>query len=265
MFLRAALAASCLALLTFFVGDLVGEEHEEAVFAASLVALWMGGASFAYLASHLTSLLVLAAGLVWGFLLALTAAICIQNGDLSINWFPFVLALLLGPLAATLSLLPVYFARAKLFHFGAMLFGLLALAALITASHLGLLPLVHRVTAPPADYDLEAVKALISPEPAIFGKNMTEYEVVRNSGPSTVPGGTYDVEFYIDNRLVSFDRATSTLGPGEENHYSGRGQCDFAPGIHRFRLIVDARNRLKEIDESNNVFEGTFEVTKAAN
>jgi hypothetical protein len=254
-----------LALLTFFVGDLVGEEHQEAVFVASLVALWMGGASFAYLASHLTSLLVLAAGLVWGFLLALTAAICIQNGHLSINWLPFVLALLLGPLALTLTLLPVYFARAKLFHFGTMLVGLLALAAISTASHLALLPLVHRLTAPPADYDLEAVKAVISPNPAIFGEKMTEHEVVRNSGPSTVPGGTYEVEFYIDNRLVSFDRATSTLGPRHEIAYSSRLQCDFAPGVHSFRLIVDPENRLKEIDESNNILTGTFEVIKAGN
>lgn len=88
---------------------------------------------------------------------------------------------------------------------------------------------------------------------------------VENLGSDTIPARAYDVEFYVDGELVSFDRAPPLpLDLGMPATYSkDAGYFDFKPmrsGRVKYRLVLDPGNRLAEADESNNVVEGYVEV-----
>ncbi len=119
---------------------------------------------------------------------------------------------------------------------------------------------------PPGDYDLTGEVAQHSPGPIKSGDRVTFTYEVKNVGRSTIPAKSYDVEFYVDGRLVSFDRATSRIPAGESTTYSkaeGYYHVEgITPGKHAYRLMLDPRNGLAERDESNNVIEGTFKVAE---
>jgi hypothetical protein len=81
---------------------------KEEVFIAGF--LWSVGAVFALRPMPFRGAFAVAAGLVWGFLLSMSAAISIQNGRVSVCW-PAMIPVLLGPLplAFTITLLPIWF------------------------------------------------------------------------------------------------------------------------------------------------------------
>jgi subtilase family serine protease len=119
---------------------------------------------------------------------------------------------------------------------------------------------------PTGDYDLTGKVIKLSPNTINAGDRATFTYEVSNAGGSAIPAKSYDVEFYVDGKLVSFDRATSRIPTGKSTIYSKtEGYHDveaITPGVHAYRLVLDPQNRLAERDESNNVIEGKFEIAK---
>ena len=119
---------------------------------------------------------------------------------------------------------------------------------------------------PPGDYDLSGRVIEHDPSHIKIGDKITFTYEVRNAGTTSIPAKSYDVEFYVDGKLVSFDRATSGIAPGGRTVYSkaeGSYHVEgIASGLHTFRLVLDPRNKLAEWDESNNVVEGKFEAAE---
>jgi subtilase family serine protease len=104
----------------------------------------------------------------------------------------------------------------------------------------------------------------VSPAYIHVGDKVTFTYSVKNLGTSTLPDGTYDVDFYINGVLVSFDHATSSLIPGGSVSYSMAAPYYHfdakAPGQYNYKVVVDPTNRVQETDESNNVVLGSFVV-----
>lgn len=119
-------------------------------------------------------------------------------------------------------------------------------------------------TAMPGNYDLYAESVTYSPTNVTVGTPVVFDKVVRNLGADPIKGGTYNVDFFLDGKNISFDHDTSTIDPGKEVSYSmAKGYHHFMPqkpGIYHYRFIVDKENNLPETDESNNIITGTIVV-----
>ena len=87
---------------------------------------------------------------------------------------------------------------------------------------------------------------------------------VRNQGKEAAPEKSYEVELYVDDSLVNFDRGASSIDPDKSIHYSRfPPHYDFkptAPGTYTYRLIVDPKEALEESNERNNVATGSITV-----
>ena len=83
-------------------------------------------------------------------------------------------------------------------------------------------------------------------------------------GRDTVPGKTFEVDLYVDGKVVSFGHGTHELVAGQKIEYgmvAGSFHWQPAkPGKYRYRLVVDESNNLAETDEKNNVLAGEVEV-----
>lgn len=115
-------------------------------------------------------------------------------------------------------------------------------------------------------YDIKATYVKYSPE-NITLNNPVEFNYrIENCGEQEVPAKSYDVEFYVDNKLINWDYSTPKLKlKNGIVEYSTKNGSRYAPkklGKHTYKLVVDAKNRLKETDKANNVIEGVFVVTK---
>lgn len=122
--------------------------------------------------------------------------------------------------------------------------------------------------APPGNYDLAPGAISWSPDPVDVGDEVSFTYSVENRGTDAIPARTYEVEFYVGGKLVSFDRAPPLpLEPGLDSTYSNSpGYFDFKasePGKVRYRLVLDPGDRLSETDEANNVAEGDLDVQVA--
>ncbi len=110
------------------------------------------------------------------------------------------------------------------------------------------------------DYELTGKVIKHSPDPLRAGDGVTFTYEVKNAGRSAIPARAYEVEFYVDGRLVSFDRAASEIAPGGRSIYSkvegSRHVEGITPGVHHFRLVLDPQERLAERDETNKVIDG---------
>ena len=115
-------------------------------------------------------------------------------------------------------------------------------------------------------FDLTSFNFTVTPPEIHVGDRVGFTYTIINLGKSIVPAKTYDVELYVDGKLVAFDRATSPIGPGQQNRYVNPiGTWDSGTGPPRsvsYRLVIDPDNRILETDESNNVIIGSFEVKK---
>ncbi len=264
VFLLAALGSANVGLTAYLLSAYLPEDHHPTLLIISLIFLWTVGACSAAQGRNLSHIIVLMVGFVWGFMLTMSVAIDIQNMRSSTEWIPFLLAMLLLPIAAFIAVLPVYFLRSRITSAVPLLCLAAVLVGLDVAACKGLLPFTYKLVAPDANYDLAAGEVTFSPSPVVAGSDYSVAYSVRNLGPSTVPGKTYDVEFYINGRLAAFDRSTSTLNPGSSNTYQDQYHANLQPGVNRYRLVVDPDNRLIETDKSNNVVEGTFDVVSSA-
>lgn len=137
----------------------------------------------------------------------------------------------------------------------------LAVTALFSCGKL----IVIRI-APPGNYDLTSKSITYSPNPIKVGDEVIFTYTVDNLGKSDVPARTYEVDFYVNGRRVSFDESTSQIFAGLKTTYSkAEGYYHFKAtktGIYTYKLVIDPYNSLKETDETNNVIDGEFEVIK---
>jgi subtilase family serine protease len=123
-----------------------------------------------------------------------------------------------------------------------------------------------RWTAPPGDYDLAVSGISHVPAEVKAGDKVTFTYGVANLGKDGIPPGTYDVDFYVDGKRVSFDHRSSGLVPGADHgstYSMAEGHHHWQPakpGTYRYGLVLDEKNRLKESNEGNNLAEGTIEV-----
>lgn len=115
-------------------------------------------------------------------------------------------------------------------------------------------------------YDIKAVSVKYIPQNITLMEPVVFNYIIENYGKIEIPPKSYDVEFYIDNKLVNFDYATPKLKVVKGTvEYSTRGDSRYIPkklGKHKYKLIVDPKNRLNETNKKNNVIEGYFIVNK---
>jgi len=117
-----------------------------------------------------------------------------------------------------------------------------------------------------ADYDIKAVFVKFSPKKITLKNSIVFTYKIENEGGLDIPAKSYDVEFYIDNKLLNFDYATGKLIAEKGNViYStenGAGYIPKIPGKHTYKLVVNTKKLLKEANIKNNIIEGTFIVSK---
>ena len=97
------------AIIIYFGCDFINERHQGILLIAAAVLLWCVCAWKSLRSGHILYVPAVAAGLTWGFLIALTAAISIQNGRVSVWWPTMIPGLLLIPPVATITVLPFWF------------------------------------------------------------------------------------------------------------------------------------------------------------
>lgn len=248
------------ALLMYCVSEFLPEQYHCAMLIGSFVLLWFMGAQMAVSGISLTRLCLVMVGLFWGFLLALSAAVSIQNQSWSVNLVPLIIVLLLSPCAAVFLQLPLCFFRNRVVTYSSLLSTMALLMVLSVATREQSLSLLHKTAAPEAEYDIAAQAVSISPEPVVAGTEFSISYTIRNVGSTTIPASSYEVEFYLAGNLISFDRRTSTLHPAHSSTYCGQYDTDLPPGVHEYALVVDPGNTLPEMDEMNNTLNGSFVV-----
>ena len=123
-----------------------------------------------------------------------------------------------------------------------------------------------KLIAPSGNYDLTSKSITYLPNPVKVGDEVVFTYTVDNIGKSDVPAKTYDVDFYVNGKRVSFDHATSLIPSGLKTTYSmAKGYYHFKaskPGKYIYMIVIDPNNRLKEFNETNNVVQGVIEVTE---
>jgi len=116
------------------------------------------------------------------------------------------------------------------------------------------------------DFDLEAASLAYKPNPVRVGDKVVFNYTVRNNGTNTVLGRTYQVDLYLNARLISFDHGTSDLLPGRTTSYgSSGGHFHWQPtnaARYHYRFVVDEQNTVRERIETNNVLEGDIDVVQ---
>jgi len=114
--------------------------------------------------------------------------------------------------------------------------------------------------------DLSCPPVVHEPASVHVGDAVTFTYAVSNAGPGSAPGGRYELEFYVDGRLIGGDQRTSTIPPGRAVVYSKMpGAFHFRAGTtgeHNYMVVADPKHTLKETDESNNVRRGRFHVSE---
>lgn len=120
--------------------------------------------------------------------------------------------------------------------------------------------------APEGNYDLVAVELVHIPEQVVVGDEVVFVQHLANRGTDAIPGHTYRIDLYVDDKRVSYDYSTGRLRPGRNSTYSkSEGYYHFKPtepGTYTYRWVLDKEDNLPETDETNNVIEGTIVVAE---
>ena len=107
-----AIAYSSLsAIIAFLIPESLFNGRDDLIAIAFLVVLYLSVTAYAFRSPSLISLLGVAIGVSWGFLITLGVAISFQNQRVSVIWFEFSLALVVLPVMAILLALPIWLFR----------------------------------------------------------------------------------------------------------------------------------------------------------
>jgi hypothetical protein len=97
-------------------------------------------------------------------------------------------------------------------------------------------------TVPSGSLDIVVSSFTNRPSPVHVGSRVVFDYAIRNMGTTTIAGGTYSTDLYIDGRDVSFDHATSTIQPGDSIPYSmAPGHFHWQPtnsGRYHYSLVI---------------------------
>ena len=117
-----------------------------------------------------------------------------------------------------------------------------------------------------ADYDIKAVFVKHTPKEITLNNPVVFYYRIKNCGNNIIPAKTYDVKFYVDNKLKNFDYATAKLNvKNGVIEYATKGSSQYIPqklGKHTYKLVVAPKKILSFENKANNVIEGSFFVKK---
>ncbi len=114
----------------------------------------------------------------------------------------------------------------------------------------------------PAGPDLVADRVWTNPEVIHVGDGVIFNHSIHNVGASPAPGGSYDVDLFLDGAPLAADHDTVTLDPGKFTTYTCRGfhwTADKA-GVHTYKLTVTPKAASCELSSGNNILEGEFTV-----
>ena len=116
----------------------------------------------------------------------------------------------------------------------------------------------------PPQYDLTCSAFTYSPSKPVVGDALRFEYTIANFGKDAVPPNSYDIDLYLDDKLIAFDHGTKGMkGRPGRTVYAVPATEDsklITPGVHRYKLVIDSKNRLPESNERNNVREGTITV-----
>jgi len=112
--------------------------------------------------------------------------------------------------------------------------------------------------------DLSCTEVRFTPNPIRATEPIRFSCQLQNSGVANVSRHTYSVQLLVDDQVVFWAPGAVDILPGRQNQYSvDKDVWHFRmlkPGTYKYQVILDADHRVTEVDESNNVFQGQFEV-----
>ena len=112
--------------------------------------------------------------------------------------------------------------------------------------------------------DLRCPGVTFRPNPIRAGAPITFSCLLENLGDAKVSRQTYSIQLLVDGQIVFWGPGAVDIPPGGQNPFTvEKGVWHFRmlkPGIYTYQVILDADHRVTEVDESNNVFQGEFEV-----
>lgn len=80
---------------------------------------------------------------------------------------------------------------------------------------------------------------------------------IKNKGTGTLMPNTYEIEFRVDGKLVSFDKATSGIKPGQTITY--KSQKTFYPSKKRPSIFYELVTKIKYKNPSEVILHGKSE------
>jgi peroxiredoxin len=112
--------------------------------------------------------------------------------------------------------------------------------------------------------DLQCQEVTLGPKPIRAAEPIAFSCRLENRGDVKVSRQTYSVQVLIEDQVVFWGPGTVDVPPGQSNIF----QVDpdvwqvrmRKPGTYKYKVILDADHRLTEADESNNIFQGEFQV-----
>jgi hypothetical protein len=113
-------------------------------------------------------------------------------------------------------------------------------------------------------YSLTCKSIFIDPDPVYVGDKVVFTYTIGNIGTNAVIGGTYEIEFYIDDQMVSFDHGTLTLYSRGENTYSmSDGYWNWIAnkaGPHTCHVNIVPKKTLNQSKKYDNITTKSFIV-----
>lgn len=103
---------------------------------------------------------------------------------------------------------------------------------------------------------VEIVEQKVTENRTSMGGIYYSYEI-KNNGTSTLFPRTYEIEFRVDGKLVSFDKATSGIKPGQTITY--KSQKTFYPSKKRSSISYELVTKIKYKNPSEVILFGKSE------
>jgi hypothetical protein len=102
------------------------------------------------------------------------------------------------------------------------------------------------------------------PDPVYVGDKVAFNYSITNSGPDLAPAQSFEVELYVDQHLVSFDRTPASLEAGQTTTYSmSDGFWDWVAtnaGVHSYSLTIKPRTNRPTSQVTTATINGRFIV-----
>jgi hypothetical protein len=116
----------------------------------------------------------------------------------------------------------------------------------------------------PSEWDFICSVCYTFPFPVMVNDSVSFLMEIKTIGKADFVDAPYAIEIYLDNLLVSEYRATRYLYT-ESGFYPKYKFVPAEPGVYQYKIIIDPKNILAETNETNNNFEGRFEVYRSMN